>query len=436
MRNWEPEVQLIDGRAIYSATDLNNFLECRRLTGLSREVALDLREQPEDDDETRKLIARKGDEHERNYLERQQITYGGNLVAFNGRAPNTFADLQAAEEATIEAMRRGVHLIYQATFFDGQFLGRADFLRRIPGPSNLGEWSYDVIDTKLALSTKAYFLIQICNYSEHLKRIQGVMPEHGYIVLGNGEERRYRLNDYSAYYRHLKASFLEYVEGEPVFAPSELQGFLSQFAAVLLAIHQVDWERLRLSFLPRQKELYAAIVRRETGISDPLRAQARILRSLAPAWPPANQNKPVLLHGDFWPGNVLWKDGRIAAVIDWEDAALGDPLADLGYLLSFWRESGEPQATPLPDDMGAVTSLAGLPSRAEVAARYEQLSGRRVTHLTFYIVLAIWKLAILLEGSYKRFQMGTTDDPFFALLKDGVPALAARAKAIVMSDER
>jgi uncharacterized protein len=207
-------MQRIDGRFVYSASDLNNFLECRRLTGLSREVTLGLREQADDEDETRKLIAHKGDEHERSYLERQKMTYGENLIAFNGRAQNTFADLRAAEEATVEAMRAGVHLIYQATFFDGTFLGRADFLRRVEVPSDLGDWSYEVIDTKLALSTKTYFLIQICNYSEHLARIQGVLPENGYIVLGSGEERKYRLNDYMAYYRHLKASFLEYVETE------------------------------------------------------------------------------------------------------------------------------------------------------------------------------------------------------------------------------
>ena len=80
--------------------------------------------------------------------------------------------------------------------------------------------------------------------------------------------------------------------------------------------------------------------------------------------------------------------------------------------------------------MGDVTSLPGFPSRVEVAARYEELSGRRMTHLRFYIVLAIWKLAILLEGSYQRHLAGSTDDPFFALLGEGVPALARRARAL------
>ena len=69
---------------------------------------------------------------------------------------------------------------------------------------------YEVIDTKLALHTKPYFLIQLCNYSEHLARIQGTMPGYAYVILGSGEEQRYRLNEYSAYYRHLKQRFLQH----------------------------------------------------------------------------------------------------------------------------------------------------------------------------------------------------------------------------------
>lgn len=208
-------MQRIDGRLICSASDLNDFSECRRLSGLSREVAFGTRTRPDGGDETRALIAQKGEAHEAAYFERLKLTYGEGVVAFNGRARNTFADLRAAEAGTIAAMRAGAQLIYQATLFDGQFLGRADFLRRVPVPSMLGHWSYEVIDVKLALSTKPYFLIQLCNYSEHLQRIQGVMPEHGHVVLGTGEERAYRIDEYFAYYRRLKGSFLEFCEREP-----------------------------------------------------------------------------------------------------------------------------------------------------------------------------------------------------------------------------
>src|SRR6185437_13494478 len=115
-----------------------------------------------------------------------------------------------AEQATQAAMREGAAIIYQATFFDGQFLGHADFLRRIPEPSDLGPWRYEVVDTKLALKPKPYFLVQLCNYSEHLERLQGVAPERGYVVLGDGSEESYRLADYAAYYRRLKSTFLSF----------------------------------------------------------------------------------------------------------------------------------------------------------------------------------------------------------------------------------
>ncbi len=215
-------MQRVDGRFVYSASDLNEYLECRRLTGLSREVAMHHRAQPSENGATRALIAEKGLEHERRYLSAQRDKYGDHLVAFDDAVQSTIADWQNAEAQTIEAMRKGAHLIYQPTFFDGTFLGRADFLRRVAVPSNLGAWSDEVIDTKLALATKAYFLIQLCNYSEHVHRIQGVMPQHGYIVLGSGKERGYRLEDYSAYYRHLKRSFLQYVHVDLTHSGAEL----------------------------------------------------------------------------------------------------------------------------------------------------------------------------------------------------------------------
>ncbi len=141
-------------------------------------------------------------------LEAYVAEYGDAVVSFTERPQNSRSGLMAAEAQTIAAMARGARIIYQATFFDGEFVGHADFLRRIDVPSQRWPWSYEVIDTKLALSPKPYFLIQLCNYSEHLERVQGSPPQHGYIVLGSGDERAFRIAHYAAYYRHLKQSFL------------------------------------------------------------------------------------------------------------------------------------------------------------------------------------------------------------------------------------
>ena len=137
-----------------------------------------------------------------------------------------------------------------------------------------------------------------------------------------------------------------------------------------------------------------------------------------------------LVHGDYKLDNVaIAPEGpRLTAILDWEMATVGDPLADLGYLMSFWIEPGE--RDEFSEVAGNVTTEPGFPTRAEMVQRYATGSGRDVTDLTAYVVLAIWKLAILLEGSYSRHLAGTTDDPFFALLDRGVPSLLARARSV------
>ena len=160
-------MQIIDGRYVYSASDLNNFLECRHLSELDRKVAKGALVRPERD-ESVELIARKGLDHEKVHLGRLKANYGESLVEFTDRAENSDAGLRAAEAVTLAAMESGAEIIYQATFFDGTFLGRADFLRKVPDARTRCGWNYEVLDTKLALSTKPYFLIQLCNYSEHI----------------------------------------------------------------------------------------------------------------------------------------------------------------------------------------------------------------------------------------------------------------------------
>ena len=212
-------MQRIDGVAVYSASDLNNFLECRHLTELDRLVALGEKQRPTEVDPMTALIARKGEEHERHYLERLLAELQGEVEVIDRPAEHTIAGLREAEARTVRAMEKRVRYIYQATFFDGTFMGHADFLRlNTEKKSAHRDWSYEVIDTKLALHPKPYFLVQLCNYSEHLQRVQGTAPEFGYIVLGSGEHARFRLADYAAYYRRLKRSFLESVEtGEDVY---------------------------------------------------------------------------------------------------------------------------------------------------------------------------------------------------------------------------
>jgi aminoglycoside phosphotransferase (APT) family kinase protein len=137
----------------------------------------------------------------------------------------------------------------------------------------------------------------------------------------------------------------------------------------------------------------------------------------------------TVVHGDYRLGNLMLEPApRVAAILDWELATLGDPLADVGYLTAMWAQADDPDDPML--DLSRVTRGPGFASRGALAARYAQRTGRDTSDLRWYQVLAIWKAAIFLEGSYRRHRAGSTDDPYFARLAEGVPRLARRARAL------
>jgi aminoglycoside phosphotransferase (APT) family kinase protein len=144
----------------------------------------------------------------------------------------------------------------------------------------------------------------------------------------------------------------------------------------------------------------------------------------------------AIVQGDYKLDNVMFVSeppARLVAILDWEMSTLGDPIADLGWMISFWREPDDMSAEDLFRDASRVTEQPGFRARTELVERYAAATGRDVSKLPWYIVLAIWKLAILLEGSYARHLAGMTDDPFFAQLEVGVPALAERALEVMES---
>jgi aminoglycoside phosphotransferase (APT) family kinase protein len=135
----------------------------------------------------------------------------------------------------------------------------------------------------------------------------------------------------------------------------------------------------------------------------------------------------TLVHGDYKLDNVLIDEHTCAvtAVLDWEMATLGDPLADLGFLLAFWPDTqAAADAFPL---LGDVTLHEGYLDRPGLVDAYAKATGQALTlsDVTWYQVLAMWKMALLLEASYTRFLAGTTDDVFFAELETGIPRLLA-----------
>src|SRR3954469_3399423 len=122
---------------------------------------------------------------------------------------------------------------------------------------------------------------------------------------------------------------IEYIEGQSEFGLAPGTDRIPQLATQLARIHALDCSKLDVAFLPQQAQRFSKKVSERPAILDESIDEGRIRDVLESAEPLSQHNTSVLLHGDFWPGNILWKDGRIVAIIDWEDAALGDPLADV-----------------------------------------------------------------------------------------------------------
>jgi len=196
-------------RILLSATDLVTFHECEHATALDR-AALDdpaLRAQRCTDDETGRLMQRRGGEFERRYLDQLRREHGrrhGAVVeiAHQWDAPD------AAVTATFEAMRGGAEVIYQATLRDGDLVGHADFLRKVPGQSSaLGDHAYEVVDTKLGRHAKARYVLQLAFYSELVAQAQQAVPREMHVVLGSGEQVTYGTHEHARYFRRLLQRF-------------------------------------------------------------------------------------------------------------------------------------------------------------------------------------------------------------------------------------
>jgi aminoglycoside phosphotransferase (APT) family kinase protein len=202
----------------------------------------------------------------------------------------------------------------------------------------------------------------------------------------------------------------------------------------LATLHAVDYRAVGLADFGRPDGYLARQVERwskqwEANRTAPLPEIEELLARLArtlPASPPA-----TIVHGDYRLGNMALDrhdPGRIAAIFDWEMATIGDPLADLGYTLIYWTEAGEQAAGGV--EATAVSARPGFFTRAELVEAYAKASGRDLSAIDFYQVLALTKLAVISEGIYKRFTLGKTVGPGFEGLKRATEPLARRALEI------
>jgi predicted RecB family nuclease len=194
-----------DDRLTLSATDLSAHLGCHHLTQQSVLVETTNLTRPFYDDPTLELLRQKGTEHEEAYLEH---------LRGEGLSLKEFADHGPTTDDTLAAMREGHDVIFQAKLNQGRWTGRADFLLRTDGASDLGDYHYEVVDTKLARETRAGTVLQLCLYAELVGQLQGRRPDQVMVVSpGKGfEPEVFRVDHYYAYYQLVKRRLEEAVE--------------------------------------------------------------------------------------------------------------------------------------------------------------------------------------------------------------------------------
>jgi aminoglycoside phosphotransferase (APT) family kinase protein len=203
---------------------------------------------------------------------------------------------------------------------------------------------------------------------------------------------------------------MEHVDGflidDPAVAQTlseDVRGAIGRsLAQTLVAIHAVDLERTGISdlapntpYAQRQLKLWSSqwVGSRARELPQ-IDALALWLQNAIPV-----QNEVTLVHGDFRLASVITAPdtGEVRAVLDWEYATLGDPLADLGGLLAAWPEAGDRSGTAC-----SASASPGFPTRRQLAEAYAEESGRDLAALGFWHVLGLWKLAIICEGVRRR----------------------------------
>ncbi len=214
----------------------------------------------------------------------------------------------------------------------------------------------------------------------------------------------------------------------PADAPARIA---DELVATLADLHEIDVEAAGLTdlgrpsgYLERQLKVFRSLL--EANATRPLPELECVAGWLEDNRP--QTRRTTLVHGDYRLGNVMFsrRNPDLIAVLDWEMATLGDPLADLGYLVEMWATPEDPLDHPVLAH-SPVTRGPGFPGRDELVERYVERTARDVDALPWYRTLALWKASIFLEGNYRRYLAGTTADPYFGTLGDRVPMLAKLA---------
>jgi aminoglycoside phosphotransferase (APT) family kinase protein len=220
--------------------------------------------------------------------------------------------------------------------------------------------------------------------------------------------------------------------------PQERRGTSEELVDALVELHSVDWRACGLEGYGKTTGYLERQVRRFTGLWEHNKTRELEVVEELGDWLRENMpesSEATIVHGDYRLGNVMMGEAapaELVAIFDWELSTIGDPLADVGYMTVTWVEPDDAQDTMFAQ-IGALTRREGFLGRDELIARYEERSGRSMSALNWYQALALWKAAVFMEGNYKRFQSGNSDDEYLAAFDRGVPMLAEKAREIAHS---
>jgi aminoglycoside phosphotransferase (APT) family kinase protein len=220
--------------------------------------------------------------------------------------------------------------------------------------------------------------------------------------------------------------------------PKERARTSEELVDALVEVHAVDWRACGLEGYGKPTGYLERQVRRFSGLWEHNKTRELPVVEELGEWLRDNMpdsQEATIVHGDYRLGNVMMAGSApadLVAIFDWELSTIGDPLADLGYMTVTWVEPDDPQDTMFAN-LSAVTRREGFLTREKLIARYEERSGRSMSALNWYQALALWKAAVFMEGNYKRFQAGNSDDEYLGLFDRGVPMLAEKAREIAQS---
>lgn len=205
---------------------------------------------------------------------------------------------------------------------------------------------------------------------------------------------------------------------------------------VLARLHRIDPDEVGLGDLGRKEAYLARQLKRwnrqwEASKTHDVPEMEETSRILADTMP--EQVGAAIVHGDYRLGNMIVGDGAIRAVLDWELCTLGDPLADVGYLLNSWVQPEEGVADPAPPL--PATAAGGFPSREAISELYERRTGRSLSGINYYRAFSHWRLAAIGQGVYKRYlvgAMGTQDGINLDNHRESVRTRAQAALALLV----